>query len=92
MMEFLVRIEVRDRDLPIEGRQQLLEKELQRAQELMAAGTLRRIWRLPGKRANLSLYSVASANELHDALTSLPLWNWMELSVEALATHPVEEA
>lgn len=90
-MEFLVRIEVRDRDLPADQRKHLLEEEQRRAQELMADGVLRRIWRLPGKRANISLYSVPSANALHDALTSLPLWQWMELTVETLATHPLEE-
>ncbi len=30
------------------------------------------------------------ATELHALLTSLPLWPWMDVHVEALATHPLE--
>ncbi len=49
-----------------------------------------RIWRLPGRFANVSLYRTADATELHAALTSLPLWPFMDVRVEALAVHPLE--
>ena len=49
-----------------------------------------RIWRLPGRFANVSLYRTGDATELHAALTSLPLWPWMRIRVEALAVHPLE--
>jgi muconolactone D-isomerase len=90
-MEFLVRIDV---DLPPDlsepRRRELLEAEAERGHELLASGALRRIWRVPGRRANVSLYEAPDATELHALLTSLPLWPWMDVHVQALATHPLE--
>ncbi len=90
-MEFLVRIDV---DLPPDvtepRRRELLEAEAERGRELLASGALRRIWRVPGRRANVSLYEAPDATELHALLTSLPLWPWMDIDVQALATHPLE--
>jgi muconolactone D-isomerase len=92
-MEFLVRINV---DLTAEvtepRRRELLEAEAERGRELLVSGALRRIWRVPGRRANVSLYEVSDATELHALLMSLPLWPWMDIQVEALATHPLEDA
>ena len=90
-MEFLVRIDI---DLPADvteaRRSELLEAEADRGRELIASGALRRIWRVPGRWANVSLYEASDATELHALLTSLPLWPWMDIQVEALATHPLE--
>jgi muconolactone D-isomerase len=92
-MEFLVRITVNlPPDLPEPRRSELLEAEQSRARELIAEGKLVRIWRVPGRLANVSLYRVADATELHAAVTSLPLWPWMDVHVEALAVHPLESA
>ena len=92
-MEFLVRLEVRlPADIDAETRSRLEAAEAQRGRELMAAGLLRRIWRVPGRRANVSLYEAADATALHAALSSLPLWPWMEAIVEPLAVHPLEAA
>lgn len=90
-MEFLVRIET---DLPVdtpeERRQALMAAEAARGRELMASGHLLRIWRTPGRRANVSLYEARDAAELHSLISSLPLWPWMDIHVEALAAHPLE--
>jgi muconolactone D-isomerase len=89
--EFLVRIETRlPPDMPEAERTQLLEAESARGRELIASGKLRRIWRIPGRIANVSLYDVADADELHELLSSLPLFRWMDIHVEALAVHPLE--
>jgi len=89
--EFLVRIETRlPPELPEAERTQLLEAESARGRELIESGKLRRIWRVPGRLANVSLYDVADADELHDLLSSLPLARWMDIRVEALAVHPLE--
>jgi muconolactone D-isomerase len=45
---------------------------------------------VPGSWVNVSLYEASDATELHALLTSLPLWPWMDVHVEALATHPLE--
>lgn len=90
-MEFLVRIQVRLPDgFSPDERDRLVAEETARGTELMAEGIVRRIWRVPGRWANVSLYDVADATVLHDALSSLPLWPWMEVTVEPLARHPLE--
>jgi muconolactone D-isomerase len=90
-MEFLARIEVGlPPDMPEDRRRELLEAESARGRELIADGSLVRIWRVPGRRANVSLYRAADATELHALIASLPLYPWLDISVEALATHPLE--
>ncbi len=68
----------------IKGRERI------RGEELMSNGQLRRIWRHPGRRSSLSLYQVADANELHDLLSSLPQFPWMDIKVTPLADHPLD--
>ena len=68
-MEFLVHIEiVWPADKPTEEREQIFAQELAPGQELARAGALRRLWRIPGRWANWSLYDVADATALHEAL------------------------
>ena len=52
--------------------------EKARGEELVVAGKLRRIWRIPGRRAVMALYRVDSPEELHEILSSLPLFPWMD--------------
>lgn len=90
-MEFLVHIEIRlPEAMPEARRAELAEAERARGRELIEQGLLVRIWRLPGRTANVSLYRAADATELHEALSSLPLWPYMRVLVEALAVHPLE--
>lgn len=91
-MEFLVEISTEfspgmdpDEIAEIKGR----EREM--GVRLMADGLLRRIWRFPGRRASLSLYRVADANELHGILSSLPQFPWMDIEVTPLADHPLDK-
>ncbi|MGP4014576.1 muconolactone Delta-isomerase family protein [Saccharopolyspora sp. 5N708] len=91
MMEFLVRTEnLLPADTPDETREQLRKGERERAQQLRDAGILKRLWRVPGRNATVGLYEADDPAALHDALTSLPMWKWMDVTVEALATHPQE--
>jgi len=91
-MEFLVSIDIRTpHDLDPERLAALQSAETARARELMAAGLLKRIWRVPGRRSNVSLYEAPDATALHAALTSLPLWPYMEIDVRPLAVHPLEQ-
>ncbi|MEI4280374.1 muconolactone Delta-isomerase family protein [Klenkia terrae] len=90
-MEFLVRTENRmPLDTPDDVRESLRAGERARAQELRDAGILLRLWRVPGRNATVGLYAAADPAELHDALVSLPMWKYMDVQVEALATHPQE--
>ncbi|MGI5488278.1 muconolactone Delta-isomerase family protein [Microtetraspora malaysiensis] len=90
-MEFLVRSENRlPPTTPAEQREELRKAERARAKELRAAGILKRLWRVPGRTATVGLYEAADPAELHDALMSLPMAPWLDVTVEALATHPQE--
>jgi muconolactone D-isomerase len=92
-MEFLVEIEVSlPQDLPDARRQELSALELERGKQLRAAGTIVRIWRVPGRRANVGIWQAADATELHDAISSLPLFPWMDVEVAPLATHHLEQS
>lgn len=90
-MEFLVRIAVRlPSELAGEAREELTARELARGKVLQRAGSIVRIWRIPGRPANVGVWRAADATELHELLTSLPLYPWMEIDVQALALHPIE--
>ncbi|ELP62604.1 muconolactone Delta-isomerase family protein [Streptomyces turgidiscabies] len=91
-MEFLVRTEnLLPPDTPDDTREQLRKAERERAMELRQAGVLKRLWRVPGRNATIGLYEAEDPAALHDALTSLPLWKWMDVTVEALGAHPQEQ-
>ena len=68
----------------------MTEREFARGKALQDAGSIARIWRIPGRFANVAVWRAADATELHDLLTSLPLFPWMDVEVEALALHPLE--
>ena len=88
-VEFLVEISVQwpaDGD-PSELRR-LTAAESARAQELAAAGVIRRLWRVPGRRANWGVWRARDATVLHSDLTSLPMYPWMSIVVHPLAAHP----
>lgn len=90
-MDFLVRIETRlPPGLSAHERAELLRREAARGRALRAAGILVRIWRIPGALANVGIWSTAGPEELHEALTSLPVWPYAEVAVTALAAHPLE--
>ena len=90
-MEFLVRSENRmPPEFPAERKAELRTAERERAVELRAAGVLKRLWRVPGRNATIGLYEAADPAELHDALMSLPMAPWLDVTVEPLALHPQE--
>ena len=88
-MEFLVEIDIR---WPVDGdearRRELVEAERRRSGELAEAGLLVRLWRIPGRWANVGLWHARDATELHEALSSLPRFPWMRISVRPMAAHP----
>jgi muconolactone D-isomerase len=95
MMEFLVRqsnkLPAPMTDEAADHRRSLQAAERNRATELRAAGILVKLWRVPGTRDAIGLYRAPDATALHDALSSLPMFPWLEISVEPLATHPQEQ-
>jgi muconolactone delta-isomerase len=92
-MEFLVHVEINiPSSVPEDERRRIDEAEAARAAELARSGTIRRLWRIPGRRANWGLWEAENATALHAALASLPLFPWMDIHVHPLAAHPSDPA
>lgn len=88
-MLFHVRMDVSvPHDLDPDVRADLLAREKARAEEIQRSGKWPQLWRVVGEYANISIFDVASTDELHDLLTSLPLFGFMQIRVTPLATHP----
>jgi muconolactone D-isomerase len=75
-------------DLPASVSADLKAREKALAQELQRDGRWKELWRVVGEYANYSVFDVASNDELHDLLSSLPLFPYMDVRVTPLAQHP----
>jgi muconolactone D-isomerase len=58
------------------------------AKELQEQGKWLHLWRVAGKFANVSVFKVRDPGELHEILSSLPLYPFMEVEVTTLCHHP----
>jgi muconolactone D-isomerase len=88
-MLFHVRMDVRlPHDMPQDRSAELKRVEKARAEELQRAGTWRHLWRIAGQYSNISVFDVASTDELHTVLSTLPLVPFMEIAVTPLVRHP----
>jgi muconolactone D-isomerase len=67
---------------------ELRMSERARSHELQRNGKWRHLWRVAGRYANVSVFDVASPAELHEILSTLPLFPYMEITVTALCRHP----
>ena len=63
-------------------------KEKAYSQRLQREGKWLHIWRVVGQYANVSLFEVKDNQELHEILTGLPLFPYMDITVQALCEHP----
>jgi muconolactone D-isomerase len=76
------------RDIPADTVEAIKIAEKKRATELQEAGKWPHLWRIVGQYSNISILNVASNDELHELLSSLPLFPYMTLQVTPLAKHP----
>jgi muconolactone D-isomerase len=76
--------------MPAEQVAEVMEREKARGRELRDNGTIVRIWRIPGRRENVGIWNGESADSIHDAIQSLPVFPWIDAEVTALATHHLE--
>lgn len=67
---------------------ELRAAERVRSHELLQAGTIRGIWRVVGRVASVGLWDAADHETLHEAVASLPLFPYFEVTVTPLARHP----
>ncbi|NLA89066.1 MAG: muconolactone Delta-isomerase [Alcaligenaceae bacterium] len=75
-------------DLPKEEAQEIIRVEKEYSQELQRSGKWVHLWRIPGEYANYSVFDAESHDELHEMLSKLPLFPYMEIKVTPLAKHP----
>lgn len=88
-MLFLVRMEVRiPHDADTNQVERLKAEEKLRALELQRQGIWRHLWRVVGRYANVSVFDVRDNDELHQILSSLPLYPFLDIETIPLATHP----
>jgi muconolactone D-isomerase len=88
-MLFQVQMDVRiPHDFPAEKADALKMAERERALGLQREGKWRHLWRHAGRYANTSVFDVSGTQELHDILSTLPLFPFMEISVTPLCRHP----
>jgi muconolactone D-isomerase len=86
---FLAKMEVSiPRDLDPAELQQLKDAERERAQEIQRSGRWPHLWRVAGRYANVSVFDVESVDELHELISSLPMFAFMDITITPLATHP----
>ena len=67
---------------------ELKASERLRAQHLQQSGKWRHLWRIAGRYANISVFDVDDPAQLHELLSTLPLFPYMEVTVTALCRHP----
>ena len=88
-MLYHVRMDVRlPPDMPTEDADAIKAKEKAYAQDLQRKGTWRHLWRIAGEYANVSIFDVAGNDELHEVISGLPLFPYMDIAVTPLARHP----
>ncbi len=66
----------------------LKAEEKAQSQTLQRSGQWRHLWRVAGRYANISVFDVASHDELHAILSGLPLFPFMDITVTPLSQHP----
>ncbi|MEX6632309.1 muconolactone Delta-isomerase [Hyphococcus lacteus] len=88
-MLFMVRMDVNvPPDFDSDTFEKLKQTEKARAEDLQRSGKWQHLWRIAGQYANISIFDVSDAAELHDILINLPLFPFMSTEVTALCRHP----
>lgn len=88
-MLYCVKMDVNiPRDLDPERVETIKAAEKKRAIEIQESGKWPHLWRVVGEYANISVFDVSGNDELHELLSSLPLFPYMKIQVTPLAKHP----
>ncbi|EMO7863879.1 muconolactone Delta-isomerase [Citrobacter amalonaticus] len=74
--------------MPANEIEEIKSREKAYSQQLQRDGKWRHIWRVAGQYANVSIFDVDDAEELHRILMALPLYPFMDIRIEALCRHP----
>jgi muconolactone D-isomerase len=88
-MLFMVQMDVQiPHDISSDAVAELKKAERAQVQELLRRGIWRHLWRIVGRYANFSVIDAPSNADLHDILSSLPLFPFMKITVTPLCRHP----
>jgi muconolactone D-isomerase len=88
-MLFMAEMEVRlPPDMPAEQADELKAREREYSQAAQRDGRWPHLWRVAGRYANVSVLDVGSVDELHELLSGLPLFPYLDIRVTPLARHP----
>jgi muconolactone D-isomerase len=88
-MLFMAQMEVRlPPDMATERAEKLKTREREYSQALQRDGRWPHLWRVAGRNANVSVLDVSSVDELHELLSGLPLFPYLDIRVTPLARHP----
>ena len=75
-------------DMDAERAARLKSDEKAMSQKLQQEGVWRHLWRIAGRYANISVFDVESPAQLNEILMQLPLYPYMEVTVDAMCRHP----
>jgi muconolactone D-isomerase len=88
-MLFMAQMEIRiPPEMPPEQVADIRARETAYAQAMQREGRWPHLWRVAGRSANVSVLDVESVDELHELLSGLPLFPYMDIRVTPLARHP----
>lgn len=88
-MLYMVRMQVNlPPDMSSDMAERIKAKEKEYSQGLQRSGKWVHIWRVVGQYANVSIFDARDHDELHEMLSGLPLFPWMQIDVTPLARHP----
>ena len=88
-MLYCARIDVHiPADMPADQLARLREAEKEQAIKLQREGKMVHLWRIAGQMANISVYDCKDNDELHQVLTSLPMFPYFRIEILPLAKHP----
>ena len=66
----------------------LKRREKDHVQTFLEDGRWAHLWRVVGRWGNVAIFDVDSNDELHEMLSSLPMFPYLDIGVTPLATHP----
>lgn len=88
-MLFHARMDVRiPQDMDAQVKADLVAREKAYAEDVQRSGRWPHLWRIVGEYANVSVFDVESNDALHELLSGLPLFPYMDITVTPLAKHP----
>ncbi|MDO5655972.1 MAG: muconolactone Delta-isomerase family protein [Flavobacteriaceae bacterium] len=68
--------------------QDYITREKETSQKWQKSGKWKYLWRVAGKYSNISVIEAESPDELHQIISSLPLFPYMNIKVTSVCKHP----